>query len=258
MNINELKASLLEGKSKKQIAKDLSIPIYKLNKIISDNSLQSYYSFSISKNNQKSNKSVDIDFFKCIDDEFKAYIFGFILSDGWISKKTLGFTVQHIDCDILLKIKSSMRSNHKVSYRKFTDKNPQNSLIISSKEIVDDLIKLGITTNKSFEASIPFDKIPSHLIRHTIRGIFDGDGSFSQNNPCIATSSSALKDDLVKWSESVFNYTPSIAVSGNHFKIYFRKPAFNVICNIYQDSQIYLDRKYLSFLSYYEHRIKNQ
>lgn len=258
INENELKAKLLEGKSKKQIAKEFFISEFKLRKYISQYSLEIYYTFNISKNNQRSNKSVDLDFFKCIDNEVKAYIFGFILSDGWISKKTVGFTVQDTDADILIKIKNAMKSKHKISYKEFSERNPQSSLVISSLEVVEDLINLGITTNKSFEAFIPFDKIPSHLVRHVVRGIFDGDGSFSQNSPCIATSSVTLKNDLVKWSFETFGYKPSVSTRNTHFRIYFRKPAFNIICNIYQDSTIYLDRKYNSFIKYYEHRIKNQ
>ena len=255
---NELKNKLLERKSKKQIAKELFVSEPTLRKYIRTFKLECYYSFSNSKKQQLANKSVDIDFFKSIDTEEKAYIFGLILSDGFISNTCLGFTLQEKDKDVLQKIKITMNSKHKISYKTYTDRQNQNSLLISSKEIVDDLKTLGVKNNKSFDAHIPFSKIPSELLRHVVRGIFDGDGSFSQNRPCIATSSLALKDCIIEWSENNYNYTPSITVQNNNYRIYFRKPGFKVICDMYENSNIYMDRKYNTFLSYREFRIKNQ
>ena len=117
-----LKQKLQEGKSKRQITKELNSSEPTIRKYIKEYNLDNYYSFDISKNNQRNNKSVNIDYFKQIDTEEKAYIFGFILSDGWISNKILGFTLQSEDVDILDKIKYCMGSKHKISYKKYENK----------------------------------------------------------------------------------------------------------------------------------------
>ena len=46
---------------------------------------------------------------------------------------------------------------------------------IGSKEIYDDLLKLGLIPNKSKRLSLP--SIPKKYFSHFIRGYFDGDGS---------------------------------------------------------------------------------
>lgn len=253
-----LKQKLQEGKSKRQITKELNSSEPTIRKYIKEYNLDNYYSFDISKNNQRNNKSVNIDYFKQIDTEEKAYIFGFILSDGWISNKILGFTLQSEDVDILDKIKYCMGSKHKISYKKYENKKSQKSLIISSLEIVQDLQKLGITNNKSFEASIPFNCIPNHLIIHVLRGIFDGGGSFSQNRPCIATSSLTLKNDILEWCLRNYSVAPSVIQQGQSYRLYFNKNCFKIISDIYQNNKIVLDRKMKAFEKYYTHRINNQ
>lgn len=258
INEIELKTKLLENKSKKQIAIELNTSNVTLLKYIRKYNLEEFYSYDKSKAQQLNNKSVDINFFKVIDTEEKAYIFGLVLSDGWVAGKILGFTFQETDLDVLEKVKTSLKSNHKISYKFYDYRKPQYTLSISSKEIADDLKALGITNNKSFDAYIPFDKIDPSLIRHVMRGIFDGDGSFSQNKPCICTSSVSLRDDIINWCISNYNYSPSVSIQNNKYRVYFRKPGFKVVCDIYQDSCIYMNRKFNSFQEYYKYRIKNQ
>ena len=64
-----LKQKLQEGKSKRQIAKELFSSEPTIRKYIKEYNLDNYYSFDISKNNQRNNKSVNIDYFKQIDTE---------------------------------------------------------------------------------------------------------------------------------------------------------------------------------------------
>lgn len=254
-----LKEELLKGKSKKQLAADFKISVVTLRKIIKFYNFENYYCYNKSADIQIKNKSVDIDFFKCINNEAKAYTFGLILSDGYISKdRIVGITLQESDVDILFKIKDIMQSKHKIATRFKTVGNNCCRFDITSREIVKDLQDLGVTTTKSFDASIPFNKIPNELIRHVLRGIFDGDGSFSQNRPCIATSSEQLKNDIVNWSFKNFNYSPSVYTQNNNFRIYFNKEGFKIICNMYENSNIVLTRKMNSFQEYYKYRIKNQ
>ena len=46
---------------------------------------------------------------------------------------------------------------------------------IGNNDIANDLIRLGITPNKSLDMQFP--EIPEEFLRHFVRGLFDGDGS---------------------------------------------------------------------------------
>lgn len=50
---------------------------------------------------------------------------------------------------------------------------------IGSKSIYNDLNRYGVIERKSGKEIIPFGLIPDDLIRHFIRGYFDGDGCIS-------------------------------------------------------------------------------
>lgn len=129
----------------------------------------------IGKNTRK--KKVNEEYFDVIDSSDKAYILGWIISDGYINNYKLTFCLK--DLEIIQKIKNRMESDHKITHSTFFDKRTNKNynryfLQISSKKIVNSLKNLGIHTVKSFTATLPI--IPYNLYSHLIRGIFDGDG----------------------------------------------------------------------------------
>mgnify|MGYP002625860766 CR=1 FL=1 len=67
---------------------------------------------------------------------------------------------------------------------KYSEKNPnwqdQYIFSVSSPKMKVDLIRLGAIPNKSLILEFPKD-IPNDLIRHFVRGYFDGDGCISKN-----------------------------------------------------------------------------
>jgi len=132
-------------------------------------------------NNRKHN--IDINFFKKIDNKNKAYILGLIISDGYVDNYTkLTFTSKDIELVELFKRK--LKSEHKLAKYDIFDKRTNKtytrySLQIASKEIVTDLNKMGVYSNKSFNCTLPI--IPNNLMWHFIRGVFDGDGTIHQS-----------------------------------------------------------------------------
>ncbi|MCK9429171.1 MAG: hypothetical protein M0R17_04145 [Candidatus Omnitrophica bacterium] len=113
-------------------------------------------------------------YFNKIDTENKAYILGFIYADGSINRASNSFTVGLAakDIEILEFIKSELKYSGSICHNK------KGSIIltITSKVIKNDLIKLGIIPNKTYESkSLP--TIDNNLISHMMRGFFDGDGS---------------------------------------------------------------------------------
>ncbi len=107
-----------------------------------------------------------------------AYIFGFLIADGNLihtKRDTWFWSLQINDKDILEKIKTAVSSTHVISKRKRSGKwKTSYRLQIGSKEMCEDLLRLGMTERKSKTVLLP--KIPDKFLSNFIRGYFDGDG----------------------------------------------------------------------------------
>ncbi|MFH1868919.1 MAG: LAGLIDADG family homing endonuclease [Candidatus Omnitrophota bacterium] len=132
---------------------------------------------------QRTKGNVDINFFKKWSAEM-AYVLGFFAADGGMFINSEGSKyIQFVstDKDILTKIKNLIHSNHKISVKKKNLSNPQWAkcylIQIGSREMYDDLSKLGFTPKK--DLMLQFPKIPNRYLSHFVRGYFDGDGSVS-------------------------------------------------------------------------------
>lgn len=118
-------------------------------------------------------------FFDIIDTEEKAYILGFLFADGYINNKNkiIILALTEKDKDILLKINNIVGSDKPLQYIKPSEKRysklGQYRLCFQSKYMHDCFVK-----NNFLNRSI-IPKIDDNLIRHFIRGIFDGDGCCS-------------------------------------------------------------------------------
>ncbi|HPK14108.1 MAG TPA: LAGLIDADG family homing endonuclease [Candidatus Paceibacterota bacterium] len=106
-----------------------------------------------------------------------AYTLGFIFADGNISLNKRGsayFSLYSADEDILIFIRRSMGSNHKISKRNERSGNVFR-IQVGSIEMVKDLFVLGLITLKSKRMNLP--NIPNKYLANFILGYFDGDGS---------------------------------------------------------------------------------
>jgi len=123
-------------------------------------------------------KTKNGDFFKSWSPEM-AYILGFFTADGNMIRNKRGahfIEFQITDRDLLIKIRKALGSNHKITARKRNERwKTSYRLQIGSKEIFCDLIKLGITPNKSKSIGLP--QVKSRYFSHFARGYFDGDGN---------------------------------------------------------------------------------
>lgn len=132
---------------------------------------------------QKTKGNVNIDFFKTWSPEM-AYVLGYFAADGGMFINSGGSRyIQFVSTDkeILVKIKKLMTSNHKIGIKKTSATHlgwkKCYLMQIGSKEMYNDLLKLGFTPKK--DKTIKFPKIPNEYLNHFVRGYFDGDGSIS-------------------------------------------------------------------------------
>ena len=129
------------------------------------------------------------DFFDEIDTEEKAYVLGLLYADGWnhTERNVVGIGLKESDKEILDKITSLIQPTKPLGYYKknklkkgFENSQNEYRLVIANKHISERLVELGCVKAKTHNLKFPTEEqVPSHLIRHFIRGYFDGDGSVS-------------------------------------------------------------------------------
>lgn len=106
--------------------------------------------------------------------EYSSYVLGYLYASGsiYIKGGRYELTISGTDEDLLGSIKGALGSSHPItsvggSYR----------IRISNKTLVQALMALGLTTDKTNDLRYP-NYIPKEQKPHFIRGYFDGKGSF--------------------------------------------------------------------------------
>lgn len=217
------------------------------------------------KNNQKYNYNES--YFEKIDTEEKAYWLGFIFADGSVrntDKWQLEITLSEEDREHLCKFANVISSNGVMIKDKVVNLNGNNhkatKLQVVNKKITEDLISHKCIPNKSNWCEFP--DIDSNLVRHFIRGYFDGDGSIYYNNSSksncinIVGCSDFLNPLFDILANSIDGFTRTNIYKSKNSVAYFiakqGKQAESFIEWIYKDSNIYLDRKYNLYREIYK------
>ena len=140
------------------------------------------YGLQIKDNRTKSLKyTCNEHYFDVIDTEDKAYWLGFIFADGYITSdmKCFGMSLQYDDTYILQALKDDLQATYPIhTYNVSSGYNltsVYSRLRISNPYIVDVLCYHGVVPHKSNILKPP-SNLQSNLIRHFIRGYFDGNG----------------------------------------------------------------------------------
>lgn len=211
--------------------------------------------YGIERNANKGNRkhSFNDDYFEVIDTEEKAYWLGFIMADGCVYKGTgktyrLQINLKYDDIAHLNKFQKAIGSDYQVAVKEVGGARVA-QLKINSTKLCNDLIALGVTERKSLVCQMP--KLPQELIRHFIRGYFDGDG-------CISLS----VNDRLRKSVSILGGEPMLYSINEHLGLTFRQVKGKNVYEIYSqdsdkmievyhylfdDSVIYLSRKKRSY-----------
>lgn len=222
---------------------------------------------SIIKRKYKINEN----YFDVVDTEEKAYFLGFLYADGNISKRdnAISLALEYGDKEILEKFNVSIESDKPIYFCKRGKPHHKDlcKLSIVSKNIKQSLINLGCHPNKTFTLEFPTEKqVPKELLRHFLRGIWDGDGCFSiglyknKYRRLIATIISTenmcngIKEYL--YNEILINSTVSFpkALSKTTRRLSFCGilQVFTFLNWIYCDSNIFLSRKYKKYMNIQE------
>lgn len=198
---------------------------------------------------------LDVNIFKDIDTQEKAYWLGFFAADGCVyeSSKSLYFQINLSldDIDHLRKLKEFLNTTYEV-----TQKNRVCTLQFSSKRFCENLIANSITPRKTKTYKMP--TLRKDLVRHFIRGYFDGDGciSYKEDRNEFSFQLITASKDFLEQTKKLLPFKTNITIHGDkkypNSKYYYLRignkneieKAFDYL---YKDATIYLERKYEIF-----------
>ncbi|TQR14738.1 hypothetical protein [Psychrobacillus soli] len=205
--------------------------------------------------------------FENIDTEEKAYWLGFLYADAYVSNNcgyVLELTLKAADLDHIIKFRNFMKSDHPIMPKVVEldeKKHKAYRLAIYSKKLVIDLIKQGCIPCKSLVLKFPSSSIvPPNLVRHFIRGYWDGDGTicFTKLKKLGFKYCSLSVISTTEFVEEIRNILElpkvKLQTEGNAYSLRYAGTnlPIKILNFIYEDASIYLPRKheiYKKFLS---------
>lgn len=204
-----------------------------------------------------------MNYFEKIDTPEKAYWFGLLCADGH-NKREGGFVIrlQTQDKTILEKMSLLFYGEIKLTY-----KPPYDLIILGNKtrssgnytfhtygyKIRDDLLRLGMTHNKSLTLRFPSEnQVSFRLINHFIRGFNDGDGCIGNGKEKAARyrvtiiAPEAFCQKIIDITKQMFGFTFSSRIQGKMtiITLFGNRQVKSFLDWIYKDASVYLDRKY--------------
>ena len=246
-NLNRFIKMCSDGYTRKEISEELNVTLKTVTNYINRT--------GVYPRSAKRKPNLNEHFFDRIDTEEKAYILGFICADGYVcsDKRNLCLNISKKDIDILYKIKKAMLCGNAI-----TKSSTANCvrLNMSSKYLVETISKYGVVPSKT--RSLTFPDIDEEMYRHFFRGYCDGDGCVHVRQVYIVIGSECFFYGFTHYLSNLFNKNISYSYNGSYYTVVFSRKDLDIVRWLYDDANIYLDRKYESYkqnwLSYAEKR----
>lgn len=227
--------------------------------------------------NHISHRRIRHSIFSKIETELQAYLLGFYAADGSINekRKTLRIHLQKQDSELVYLYKDIISPDA----RTFTVKEHQTKgrngmqitahesfgVDITSSELCNNLVDLGFGYAKSY-SDLHLPKIDRSLIRHFIRGYFDGDGCITtwlaiekgksdrvRGKFDICAKSASILNEIIKFfSENNINLNLNFLKRDSMYRISTssKKELGKIFNLLYSNSNFYLTRKFDKFNHY--------
>lgn len=209
-------------------------------------------------------------FFENINSEKKPYILGLIFTDGCIysskTKNSKAVNFASSDKKLVALFRRALDSAHTINHYKNAY-----SVTIRDKKLFLALKNLGVKERKSW-ASYTLPQISKPMMRHFLRGVYDGDGSFyiDQRNHKHRYLGTGLTSNCLKFLEGIKNFisqelkisAPSIIsyknrASGGSYQLRIarQKDVQQLTDYLYKNSSYFLGRKLRIINNFYGRKI---
>lgn len=223
---------------------------------------------------KKTRYNFNEDYFNKVDTEEKAYWLGFLYADGYITSRSrnflTGLALSKCDKPHIEKFNKALNSSYPIhTYHNEKDGSSYSRVVLASKKMYNNLNRLGCVPLKTNILRFPTsEQVPNELIRHFMRGYFDGDGCISIDMArsskwntapqprCTIISTKEFLDEYLKRlplsEEIIKNKKYSERKAGMIAKtVHFGGNNYckAILDYLYKDSSIYLDRKYEKYIS---------
>jgi hypothetical protein len=207
-------------------------------------------------------------YFDDIDTPNKAYILGFLYADGsnTASKCTISMSLQEEDRYILEKMRQEIDSEKPLEFLDYSNKHDggyhyknQYRLLLFSRHMCETLKKHGVVPNKSLVLQWP-TFLRDDLYSHFLRGYIDGDGYIQPHKweHCVDfISTYDFCKNAQDYIENKLNIKCRLDDAPCHngittyLYIRYKEQVKRFLDYIYQDAELYLDRKYQTYISKY-------
>jgi hypothetical protein len=209
------------------------------------------------RNNPNMKYPIDDNFFSIVDTKEKAYLLGWISSDGHIGKFGFTITIHGDDIACLSRLRDIICKD--VPIITFYDKKYEHNnvrLKITSQQISKDLCKhLNIGPGKK-SRTIDFPKLENQiLIREFIKGYFEGDGTLNNRltsniNIPVCGITSISKKSIKGLIDSYPNNYNDYHKKNGRWVYWGGKNAISFLDWIYTNANQKLDRKYDLYLDW--------
>lgn len=219
--------------------------------------------------------TIDDEYFEKIDTEEKAYFLGLLYADGCLcpNHNSVKLFLKYDDVEILEKFKTSIGSDKPLIYIKAAEvkgfknsienrgvRKPQWGMCVTNEKFRKNCENKGLTTRKSLTLKFPTEEqVPKELMRHFIRGYFDGDGTInlpgkskSDRFAIISTYDfcKTLKEIIereLSINVIISNYINKVSPITKYASVYGRMQLIKLYDYLYKDSTVFFKRKYDRF-----------
>ena len=203
--------------------------IFKLTKRTMNNLFKEFNISSRRKNRYTLNEY----FFDIIDNELKAYLLGYLFADGFVGDEkynNIVFSQKKEDAEAVKLLKESIEYTgdlriFKPRISSFENSSDQVAINFSSMHMANTLKNCGLSKKEFYNK---FPKLNNVLMRHFIRGFFDGDGS-------ITLTRSTYKDKIYY---------------GGAFNIIINKKLVNSFLNLFNEIHFTIDQSKTDYMVY--------
>jgi hypothetical protein len=231
--------------SRASIAESFSIPEWKLKKIISVNGWGTKKPVILNTG--------------AFDEytEKSCYWAGFLAADGNVDAKgRIRLMLKYDDLGHLEKFREYLQSTHTISSN--TTNYNRCSFEFTNRDMCESLdLNFNIIPNKTSTLEFP-KHIPKDLVKHFIRGYFDGDGSvcesFSNANSITATLYTTFCSGSNNFIVHLFNFLTEELGTNGHLQTFDTNTKWQIKYNtndsrtllnyMYENSSVHLDRKF--------------